>query len=227
MGSRIQTHDWPDGERLTAPPALLASLCAEGRIAFHNDGDCIHHRGDPTLFATFVLEGAVRLSTVGVDGRRLISGRLTRGECFAIYQLFAGAPRTHDAHAEGAVQVVTLSLPMLRDLMAREPALSEFLVLYHARRLVRTMETLEDERRLSLRVRLAKRILAGCRQEEPLRRSQSDLADELGVSRYAVGTALADLSRRGLVDVAFCKIQLRDRSMLRAWIDSESSTAAP
>lgn len=203
---------------------LAGRIAAGGRIATHEHGECIHHRGDPISFASFVLAGSVRLSTVSADGRRLISANLGAGECFAVYQLFTGGSRTHDAHAEGDVRLANLGLPAIRRLIATDPELSEFLLLYHARRLVRTMETLEDDRRLPVRTRVAKRILHGCNPGDcELIRTQAELADELGVSRYAVGTALAELSRKGFVEVAFRKVRLRDRPGLSTWIEHEGA----
>lgn len=62
-------------------------------------------------------------------------------------------------------------------------------IAYLAGRLMRALDTLEDERRLPLRVRLGKRLIERAMPTGKVEATQTALAQELGVSRH--GRALA------------------------------------
>jgi CRP-like cAMP-binding protein len=208
------------------PEAVHARLMRRGRKAAYSDGELIHERGDTEIVLSLVCNGAVRLSNVGLSGKRIAAALLTRGEVYGVFQLFSGEPYSHDAHAVGETQIIMFSDAAFRAALDAEPDLRDFMIAFLSHRLVRAMELLEDERRLTLPVRLAKRLLAkGGKDGTTIAITQADLAQELGVSRYALGTALADLSRSGLLLTSYGRIVVPKRSRLSAWVRQRSDIA--
>lgn len=129
------------------------------------------------------------MSNVGRDGRRITTATLKSGEAFGALSLFAGYPRSHDCHAVGGTRLLVLSRRRFEGLMDRSPMLRNRVIAYLAGRLMRALDTLEDERRLPLRVRLGKRLIERAMPTGKVEATQTALAQELGVSRH--GRALA------------------------------------
>ncbi len=208
------------------PEGIRKRIARLGRMAVYHDGDLIHERGDEAFQLSLIMKGAVRLSNVGLSGKRITSATLKRGEVYGVFQLFTGEPRTHDAHAVGETSVVVLGDAVCRTALDTESEFRDFLIGFHAHRLARAMELLEDERRLTLPARLAKRLLVRCRREDVEDHvTQAELAQELGVSRYAVGLALARLGDLGLIETGYQRVAIPRRDRLIAWVSRNGDLA--
>ena len=110
-------------------------------------------------------------------------------------------------------------------LLSTERNLRKFIISFLAQRLLFALELLEDERRLPLAMKLAKLLIR--LTEHPARKhtiavTQKELAEELGVSRVAMGTALKKLKLNGHINVGYGQIKLVERDRLEQWIQDES-----
>jgi len=208
------------------PEPVHARIIRRGERAAYRDGELIHQRGDTDIALSLIREGTIRLSNVGVNGRRITSALLGRGEAYGVFQLFSGEPYSHDAHAVGPAEVTVFRDAQFRAALDAEPELRDFMIAFLSHRLVRAMELLEDERRLTLPVRLAKRLLVRSSKSGPtIAVTQTDLAQELGVSRYALGRALANLAEQGLIETAHSRIVIPERGRLSAWVRKNDEIA--
>ncbi len=209
-------------------PALQQSLLDIAIARTYRDGAVIHRRGDRGRALSVVRSGAVRASNVGRDGREVTLITLAPGESFGEFTVFADLPRQFDFTARGRTTVDTISYTRFDKLLRSSPALSQHVIRYLAQRLHQALELLDDERRLPLPVRLAKRLwqwsaLAGSGGD--VRATQQQLADELAVSRVALSTATKQLGAEGLVDTGYGRIHIRDLERLEAWVTQQSQLA--
>lgn len=87
-------------------------------------------------------------------------------------------------------------------------------------RLSRVFDALEDERRLPLTKRLGKRLLEFADADGHVPLSQSLLAEQLGVSRNSIGTALKTIEALGLLQVGYRRTVIPNRRALERWTQS-------
>lgn len=206
------------------PEGLLARLIPQGREWSYDDRTLIHQRGDPTTSCSVVLSGEVRLTNVDADGDKpLTSALLGRGQLYGVYQLMSSSPRSHTAYAVGKTSVLLLHGSEYRKLLDEDREFRDFVIAFHGYRLVRTMAMLEEERRgLPLSIRVARHLIARTRRDgETLTITQSDLAEEIGATRFAVGRELGKLELHQLIGLQYGKIVIRERGRLKQWINEQ------
>lgn len=181
---------------------LLASL-HRSRVTRHRigRGASVFRQGDPAA-AVFVVEtGRVRLTRVLADGAAVVLHVAEAGESFAEASL--SAERYHcDAVAEADSIVLALAKPDLLAALATDPA--ECLALAQALasqvRDLRARLELRNIRSATMRLLAWLRLRAsGDPPIVALRRSWTQVADEVGLTREAVYRALATLERRELI----------------------------
>jgi CRP-like cAMP-binding protein len=210
-------------------PALQQSLLDHAVARRYRDGQVIHRRGDRSRGLSIVRSGAVRLSNIGRDGREVTLATLVPGESFGEFTVFAGLPRQFDLTARGETVIENINSRRFDALLNASPGLARHVIRHLAQRLHQALELLDDERRLTLPVRLAKRLrqwseLSGGAGD--IAATQQELADELAVSRVALSAAVRQLASDGLITAGYGRIRIRDSAKLENWI-SEQSQLAP
>jgi CRP/FNR family transcriptional regulator, cyclic AMP receptor protein len=199
-----------------------------GVIKSYRAEEAIHHRGDPAETVGVVLSGGVALSTIGKRGKRLISVILLRGELYGAYPLQTGRPRTLDAHATSDTQVLTFNRAAFSKLLDEDREFRERFIILLSDAIERITQALDDQRRLPLSVRLAKILLRHSRNpQRVVELTQSELAQLLAVSRYALGNDMGKLAKLGLVKTGYGRIEVVSREALRAWVSKRIELAPP
>ena len=207
------------------PENLRHALLSEAKLNRFTDGEQIHRRGDTEQALSVIESGRVRFSNVGKDGKRVSLITLGAGESFGEFTLFAESPRMFDMHARGETTIQVIERKPFEALLAAEPELAKFIINMLARRLLVALEVLDDERRLPLVTRLAKVLLRRPRadaDEVEIIVTQKDLADELTVSRVALGTALSKLRKLGLLETSYGRIAITNLDAMKQWVDDQS-----
>jgi CRP-like cAMP-binding protein len=161
--------------------ARLLAVLPRSRVIRHrvDRGASVFRQGDPAAAVFLVETGRVRLVRVLADGLPLVLYVAEAGEGFAEASLSA----THyhcDAVAETDATVLALPKADLLSALAVDPAECLALVLALAAQV--------RELRATLELRNPPRM--------PIRRSWTQVADELGLTREAVYRALAMLERQ-------------------------------
>ena len=208
--------------------SLQQSLLGVATAKRYRDGVVMHRRGDRGRALSVVRSGAVRMSNIGRDGREVTLGTLAPGESFGEFTLFADLPRQFDFTARGDTVIDTISQARFDALLASSPALSEHVIRHLAQRLHQALELLDDERRLALPVRLAKRLWQwSTLMEKPgvVDATQQELADELAVSRVALSTAIRHLVSEDLISTGYGRIVVPDIDRLEGWVRTQSQLA--
>lgn len=188
------------------PDGLAAHLLAvlhQSRLTRHrvSRGAAVFRQGDPADAVFLVETGRVRLVRVLADGTPLVLYVAEVGECVAEASLSA-AHYHCDAVAETDAVVLVLPKADLLAALAADPkeCLALALALAAQVRDLRARLELRNIRSATERVLAWLRLRAsGNPPRVPIRRSWTQIADELGLSREVVYRALAMLERQGRI----------------------------
>jgi CRP-like cAMP-binding protein len=174
-------------------------------------------RGDRGDRLYLIAEGRVRLATSTDEGRELSFRHATTGEILGEIAALDGGPRTAEAMALVPVVAWSLERRTLRELLARQPAITGRFIDFLCRRVRDTSEQLEAIALHPLHVRLARFLLvalgdrqavAGKRVPLEIGFSQGELALLLGATRPKVNEAFGTLEEMGAIgrtiDRVFC-----------------------
>ncbi len=172
-----------------------------------------------------VISGCVRISVTTPEGQETHLKMFESGDSFGEIAILDGKPRTAEAVAIQATEVVAISRDRFWSLLESEPQLSIQLLKLLCEKLRWTSELIEDATFLDLPHRLAKRLhdLAdghGKRTEKglELKLSQLELANYLGVTRQIVNQYLQEWRELGWIRLSRGKITIADMSEMEAYL---------
>ncbi|HJQ58901.1 MAG TPA: Crp/Fnr family transcriptional regulator [Vineibacter sp.] len=140
------------------PDATLDRLAASSRTTGYTAGTLIFAKGDDGLGLLAVLSGIVKISVTAEDDREVELTRLSKGEVFGEIALLDGLPRTADAWAVTACNLLVLDRRDFLPMLAEEPAMAVRLLETISRRLRRTDELVESLSFEAPELRLAKAL---------------------------------------------------------------------
>lgn len=182
-------------------------------------GEMLFRQGDPVPPGTGalygVVDGTIKASSLREDGKEAILAVLEAGNWFGEISLIDGQPRTHDATALGAVEVLALPRAAFDELMLRPPFAQAISRMLAARvRLLYGM--VEDATLRSTRARVARRLLLlargdatsspDARTSVPI--SQEALAMMLGITRQTLSKELKALVEAQAVALGYGRIEI-------------------
>lgn len=159
--------------------------------------------------------GTIKISTLRQDGREAILAMLEPGNWFGEITLIDGSPRTHDATALSALDLLVVP-PEAFALQMREVVFANAIAALLAARVRGLYSMMEDATLRGLRARVARRLLGLARgdatQSAELRRSvslpQEALAMMLGITRQTLSKELNVLAGEGIVGLGYGRIEL-------------------
>ena len=169
--------------------------------------------------------GIVKLAVVSPEGREIILGFLHPGDVFGELAVVDDRPRDHNAEAHEDAAVIAISREALQPLIAESPRLAtEVLKLLGARQRAYRARV-EKLLYKSAHARVAYTLLDlagqhGVQDAEgviiPLRLSQRDIANLVGLTRETVNFILKDLRQRNLIETQGRSIRVRAPKVLHA-----------
>ena len=190
-----------------------------------SDGDPLFEQGDEgdTLYA--VTEGAIELSVLSREGRKLSLDILRAGDMFGEIALFDPSHRTASAVAIGETHLLSVrNADLLRELN-EAPELAVDLVRLAGQRMRLMNRQLSEQVFLPMSSRLARKIIHLTEHEENsqpiLDMSQSEMAEFVGATREAVSKTLSAWKKRGVVENAKGGLKVIDYSALKAMADPD------
>lgn len=210
------------------PDAVVNQLRAASVLMKYSDGQLIHTRGALKPGLSIVHKGAAQVAVNGIDGTFVVVAELGPGECFGEFTLFTELPRTHDISSIGETEIYQLSKIRFDRLYEREPAISRALLKTTLARTHNLLEMLDAIRRLPILQRTAKTLLSisgGLGGSNVIPGRQQDLAYTLGVTRVSLSKALKQLSRLGLIEVGYGKINIVSQPELNTWVELNCGTS--
>lgn len=203
------------------PTALQDSLLHSASLRNLSAGQCLFSRGAPPCGLYAVLHGAIRIGAVDRDGKEALLTLVEPPYWFGEISLFDGQPRTHDAFAEGATQLLHVPQAGLNTLLEHEPAYWRDFALLMSQKLRLAFIALEDMSLLPAAPRLARRLLLiaeGYGETHPrqvIHLAQEQLALMLALSRQTTNQILKELEARGVLSLTYGEIEILDLARLR------------
>ena len=167
----------------------------------------------------------IKISTLDDAGREIILALLRMGEVFGEEAALEDAPRDHMAEAYEDALVCTVTKQDFLDMLRNHPSLAfkvTKLIGFRLKTFRSRVETLLYE---GAPARLAATLLDLARDRGvpdahgillPLKLSQQDLANLIGVTRESVNLALSDFRQRGLIAIEGRTIRLLQPDALQA-----------
>ena len=179
-------------------PDLLDRALALTSQRHLKDGEFAFHRGEDGSKAYLILNGMVRISTLGESGKRIVVEIFRDGELFGELGVIDEAARTADAIAYGPAELLVIPSTAFNLLLDDSARFGKNMLGMVTRRLRRTYSLLEDASLLNLELRLAKQVLylmglgatGGQKVRIHSRMHQEDLADLLGATSRSIITIL-------------------------------------
>lgn len=206
-------------------PGFAQALLEMGTLRAMQAGERLFFRGDAADGLYAVLSGAIRISGVTEAGKEAVLALIEPTSWFGEIAAFDGLPRTHDAVADGPTRVLHVPQRPLHDWLQHHPDGWRELGVLMALKLRLSFINLEDMALLPAEARLVRRLLwlvAGMMRSASdggatvLPISQSELGSMLSLSRQTTNQILMDLQQRGVLRLAYGRIEVLDRSGLEA-----------
>lgn len=186
----------------------LDHLAASLRRRRYAGGQVIFARGDPGASLYIVQEGTVKISLASPDGKEFVLAVLGPGEFFGELALLDDEPRSADAVAQEACQLLLLSRDDFTRFLETRPGVALRLLAVLSRRLRNADQMLQDAFFLDVPARLARVLLElaetrgrpeGGGTAIASRLTQAELAGMVGATRESVNRWLGFYQRRGLI----------------------------
>lgn len=198
-----------------ASAALSDALQSLAREQSLKKGEVLFEQGDTGETVYAVIDGALEVSVISEDGRKLSLDMLTEGAVLGEIALFDPGDRTATVTALKPTRVLGIRNRDVVAAIQRQPELAVDLMRLAGERM-RWMDTqISEQAFLPLPVRLARKVLHLLGEEgSDLPLSQASLAEFVGVSREAVSKTLADWKRAGVIEISRGGISLNDRDAL-------------
>jgi CRP-like cAMP-binding protein len=201
--------------RALAERSVERSFPRHGRLFF---------QGDPGNGLFVVASGLVKVVVTSEDGEEMVLVTLGPGEALGELAVVDGGPRSAAAEALEPTSALLITRPVVLELAARDPALTEALLQALGGLLRRLTEQASDLVFLDLPGRVAK-LLAGLAAERgsttadgielDAHLTQADLAGMVGASRQSVNQILQGFARRGYLQVRGRRIVIHRLDLVR------------
>ncbi|MFT4937450.1 MAG: CRP/FNR family cyclic AMP-dependent transcriptional regulator [Paraglaciecola sp.] len=207
------------------PDDVINQLVSLSKPKKLTPGQLLHRKNDPADGLYCVISGRIRVSNYTLEGKELVLTWLQPGSWFGEISLFDGLPRSHDAHAEEASELLKIPSTSFALLLAQQPNLYPHFMRLLCQRLRATFSLIDETGSLSLKGQLCKRLLLladGLEQQAPktgelrLSISQESLALLLHTSRQTINKLLQQLQRQKLLSVHYGRISILDKTKLAA-----------
>ena len=201
------------------------ALLGAAEVLHLRRGEMLFRQGDPVGAAGSgfygLAAGLLKASTLPGDGREAILAVLEPGNWFGEITLIDGEPRTHDATALSAVDVLVVPPAAFIQLM-RDAAFANALARLLAGRVRVRYGLAEDQTLRDLRARVARRLLTlarGDATQAPRARPRVTLPQEalammLGVTRQTLSLQLNALAVEGVIGLGYRRVDILDAEAL-------------
>lgn len=199
---------------------VLAALERASFTKHIEKGAYLFFRGDPAQDFYLLMTGKVIIVLTSTDGRELIINVMQPGDFFGELGLLTGQPRSADAVARQASDLVVIPRRAFLDALGREPGMARRLLEVTAHRLSRASEFENSLAFLDAQARLARVLLDLDEQNEErgyITISQEELAQRSGLIRQTVAKTLGQWRRSGWLLTGRGHIVLLNRNALRLW----------
>lgn len=218
MPSAIHANPW----FAALPFAVREQMLCHAEPLRLRRGEMLFRQGDAPGGLYGVARGSLKISTLREDGREAILGVIEAGTWLGEISLLDRLPRTHDATAVGACELLVLPSEMFKMLM-EDAAFARAVASLLATRLRMSYSMIEDATLRSTRARVVRRLLLLAHGDAAMAKnarpsmsvSQEALAMMLGISRQTLSKELKLLEQLGAIRIGYRCLELLSEERLR------------
>jgi CRP-like cAMP-binding protein len=189
-------------------------------------GAQICRRGERLDYWTGIVEGLVKIGAVSRDGKAMTFAGAASGSWFGEGSMLKDEPRQYDAVAIRASRIALMSRATFMWLYDHSQEFNRFLVRHLNERVGQFIATIENDRILGPRARVARHLswffnpVLYPQVAAELAISQEELGLLAGVSRTLANRALQELAAEGIIAFERSAIRVLDHGRLRAYDDT-------
>ncbi|MEQ8296248.1 MAG: Crp/Fnr family transcriptional regulator [Nitratireductor sp.] len=186
-------------------------------------GSYICHRGDKLDYWTGVIDGLAKISAVSSDGKAMTFAGATSGSWFGEGSVLKGEPRQYDLVVLRDTRLAMMHRATFMWLYDNSRGFSRFLVRQLNERMGQFIATIEYDRILSPRARVARNVswffnpVLYPTGKDAIEISQEELGLLAGVSRAVANRALQDLEEEGLLRCEHGRIRVLKLERLKRY----------
>ncbi|WP_415914436.1 Crp/Fnr family transcriptional regulator [Paraburkholderia sp. J67] len=225
---QLESTPWFGGLPLPLQDDLMACTVVQ-RL---DKGEALYRCGDRSCSLYALLEGALEVGMVDVDGRETLLAVLGPTAWVGEVSLFDQLPRAQNVVAASAALLLQFPEAALRGLLSDTPQYWHDFALLMAQRLRVAYRSTEALSAPSAAQRLASRLLmiaegnGGLNERQgTILISQNNLASMVSLSRQTTNQLLKELERQEIVRLQFGKVTILDIARLRAVAQGDQNTA--
>jgi CRP/FNR family cyclic AMP-dependent transcriptional regulator len=211
-------------------PDELSRLAASAALVRHRAQATIFQKGDAGGSMMAVVSGRVKICTYSADGKELVLNIIDRGGLFGEIALLDGQPRSADAVAIEAAELLVLERNRLMPFLTANPDIASRMIAVLCQRLRQTSAALEDALLRDAPSRVARGLLrlagtfgkqeaAGLRLD--IRLSQQQIGNLIGISRESINKYIVEWSRGDILAVNNGYITITDKEALEEMSEAE------
>ncbi len=189
-------------------------LVSHMRVRRFADGEVVYHRGDPPGDPFVVHTGELKAVLDDEHGRELIVGRYRRGVFFGTVGLVEPTPRENTVVALGRTIALQVERATALHVMELNPHAMHVVLKHEHETIVKLSEQYQARAFLDVRGRLARHLLE-LKGLGDVRVRQEDIAAAIDANPRTVNKILAELERRGLINVERRRVTILDEPALR------------
>jgi len=210
------------------PSHVTDEILAVSRIRDFADTTVIYAKGDEGDGLYGILEGAVRFSVIGVEGKEVLLGIMRPGQWFGEISMIDGGPRPTNAIARPGTKVIFLARKKFDRILKAQPDLYQSVVQFLCEHVRFTFSFADDATFLAVPARLAKQLLVfidhyGEPGASPVeigqRLTQEELGRMVGASRESVSQHMNQWRREKLLDFKYGRITVLKPEKFRAIVE--------
>ncbi len=196
------------------PPQHLERLLADSQILRAHAGAVLFDEDSPCQAFPLLVQGTIRVSKTGANGRELQLYRVVPGEACILTSSCLLGQVAYRARGVADSDVVAVALPpaVFTALLAEHEPFRRYVFGLFAERMAELMALVEAVAFQRLDQRLAALLLGKGRI---VRTTHQALADELGSVREIVSRLLKSFAERGLVSLSREQVEIVDARRLR------------
>jgi CRP/FNR family transcriptional regulator len=200
-----------------APAELQSTISAVARYVSLSPGDVLFREGDASSEFAAVGVGSIRVFRIGSTGREitLYHVRSKESSLVSMLAVLLGRPVIATGQAEVATEAVVLPAAALRELVTTSDPMRKYIFETVTRGLVEVATLLEDVAFRTMESRLAALLLQHFATADVISMRHEDIAAELGTAREVVSRLLEGYERRGAINLARGRVEMRDEGVLR------------
>ncbi|NAO30573.1 Crp/Fnr family transcriptional regulator [Pseudomonas syringae] len=201
------------------PPDVDAILLEASRVRTLVKSEAVFPQGSEPLGMFRLIQGTLRVSSLGANGRQLFLTQLVSGDWFGEVPLLDGLPRTYDVRATSQARIAVLPASAFWQIIEHRPDVLLAITRLVCGRFRMALEWAGNTILNPLPVRLANRLIAlvkrpGIEEAAYLKISQENIAQHLGVSRQSVNRQLKMWEAEGVLVVRYGAVTILDLQKL-------------